>query len=128
MTTTPAEARLQLAGAFSGGRFSPNGLRNFQLKFASADSLDEFLKWRDNPVTLAYLGALRVLMTTPPAGYVPTDSVELQFGVQSGVALAAQLADDPTSLFPSLFLSTSGQEAGSDEMSTEYSVAPDHAE
>ena len=127
MTLTPAEARLQLAGAFSGGRFSPNGLRNFQLKFATPESIDEFLKWRDNPVTLAYLGALRGLMATPPAGYVPADSVELQFGVQSGLALAAQLVDDPTSLYPSLFSSTSGRAVESDEMLTEYSVAPDHA-
>lgn len=127
MEPTPVEERLIAAGAVTGGRFSPNGLRNFQLKFATPASFEEFVKWRESPVTIAYLSALRALACTPPVGYVATDSIPVQFGVQSGVTLAAQLADDPTSLFPSLFSgSTSGAGAGTAGYpQTEYSVAPD---
>lgn len=89
--------------------------------------MNEFIKWRENPVTIAYLSALRALAVTPPAGYVQTDSVSVQFGVQSGVVLALSLAEDPTTLYPSLFTgATSGAAMdASESLQTEYTAAPD---
>ena len=129
MVSTPIEERLAVAPAVPGGRFTPNGLNSFISRFSTRESLNEFLRWRENPVTMAYLAALRALSATIPAGYLNRDSVELQYGVQCGLTLASALMDDPTSMYPQLFLTdpTSGGGGTADPLDTEYTAAPDSA-
>lgn len=124
---TPIEARLSYATSPSGGRFSRNGFTALTSRFATQESLNEFLRWRENPVTLAYLAAFRALAASMPPAYLNRDSVELQYGVQSGVQMAASLMDDPTILCPSLFsVPTSGPDPD-DQDATDYRIAPDAA-
>ena len=127
MTQSPVNERLTVSAAIPDGRFVPNGLRCFLSKFSEQSSMKDFVKWRENPVTIAYLSALRTLSVTPPAGYVNADSIEVQYGVQSGVTLALSLAEDPTALYPALFTGTSsGAPLGSTgSLQTDYSAAPD---
>lgn len=127
MEQTPVNERLTVSAAVPEGRFVPNGLRCFLNRFSAQASMNEFIKWRENPVTIAYLSALRTLSVTPPAGYVNAESIEIQFGMQSGVMLALSLAEDPTALYPSLFTgATSGADTiPSGSLQTDYSAAPD---
>lgn len=127
MARTPINERLHASTSVPGGHFVPNGLRCFIDRFSTRESVREFVKWRENPVTIAYLAALRTLSVTPPAAYVQPESVEVQFGVQSGVSLALSLAEDPTALYPGLFTgSTSGTDVALDASGvTEYTTAPD---
>lgn len=127
MALTPTEERMALAPSVSGGRFTPNGLASFISRFSTQESLNEFLRWREHPVTMAYLAALRALSATIPAGYLNRDSVELQYGVQCGLTLASALMDDPTSMYPQLFMTspTSGAGGPAETLDTDYSTAPD---
>ena len=129
MRPTPIEERLAIAPAVSGGRFTPNGVASFVSRFSTQESLNEFLRWRENPVTMAYLSALRGLSANVPAAYLNRDNVELQYGLQCGLSLAVSLMDDPTSVYPQLFMAspTSG-DPKAEETSTEYSTAPDSLE
>lgn len=126
MNQSPVNERLTVSAAVPGGRFVPNGLRCFVDRFSTSASMNEFIKWRENPVTIAYLSALRTLSVTPPAGYVQSENVKIQFGVQSGVMLALSLAEDPTALYPSLFTGTTSDAATTQgSLQTEYTAAPD---
>ena len=127
MVSTPIEERLAYAPGSSGGRFTPNGVASFVSRFSSQESLNEFLRWRESPVTMAYLAALRGLMVNLPPSHMNRENVELQYGVQCGLTLATSLMDDPTSLYPRLFTgSTSGPgTVAPDALPTEYTTAPD---
>ena len=128
MKLTPAEERVSLS-ATRGGRFSPGGLVDFLSFFSNKETLEEFLKWRGHPATVRFLGAIRGLSANVPPAYLNRDSVELQYGVTSGLGLAASLIDDPTSLFPELFTKEGGPTPGPggapEDQEAGYSVAPD---
>jgi hypothetical protein len=124
---TPAEERVSTATSPRGGRFSPGGLVEFLSFFSHREALEEFLKWRGHPATVRFLGALRAMAANVPPAYLNRDSVELQYGVTSGLGLAVTLIDDPTSLYPELFTkegSTPGP-GGAPEPEASYMVAPD---
>ena len=75
---------------------------------------------------MRFLGALRALSFNIPPAYLNRESIELQYGVSSGLGIAASLIDDPTSLYPDLFTKTEptpGQDDGVSD--TDYSVPPD---
>lgn len=122
-----AQERVHLASSAPSGNFSPGGASSFREKFRDAKSLDAFLKWRENPVTVAFLAALRSFSMTPPAAFINPESVEVQYGVQSGLVLACSLADDPSSVFPELFGGPVTVGAPEEDQ-LEYSTPPDRAD
>jgi len=121
-------ARVTLARSVSRGTFAFNGAEAFASRFSSEKSLNDFVAWRDHPVTRLYLGALRALAFTPPPMYISKDSVEVQYGMQSGVELAAMLADDPTSIYPDMFTGATSGAGGEMQADPDYAVPPDSAE
>lgn len=125
--SSPVTTRVALSGTRTPGRFSVGGVTAFCNMMIPAESFSAFMRWREDPITSAFLSALRDLAITPPAGYVSPSDVRIQFGVQSGLTLAATLADDPTALYPFLFTgsATSGGAARDESDATSYSVAPD---
>jgi hypothetical protein len=60
----------------------------------------------------------------PPPGYLDTEDIGAQYGVSSGISLAASFIGDPTVLFPHLF---SGAAPGDAPVIPEadYSVSPE---
>lgn len=127
MKQTPAEQRVSLSAVSPGGRFAPSGTADFVSWFSRAETVDEFLKWRGHPATVRFLGAIRALAFNIPPAYLNRDSVELQYGVSSGLGLAAALIDDPTSVYPELF-TKDGTTPGPGDLPEEdrsYSEAPD---
>lgn len=127
MKQTPAEQRVSLSAATPGGRFAPSGVADFVSWFSRAETMDEFLKWRGNPATVRFLSAIRSLAFNIPPAYLNRDSVELQYGVSSGLGLAAALIDDPTSVYPELFTKDGTTPGPGDhpEEDRSYSEAPD---
>lgn len=98
---SPAKKRAQIVRAKRLGMGSP--LAEMQMNFLSKESRDAFLEWRRHPVTLLMVDALREIALEPPAAYIDTDSIPVQYGVSSGLGLAAAVLDDPSVLFPHLF-------------------------
>lgn len=127
MRPTPIEERVSLASVTPGGTFTPNGVQAFTARFSTTESLNEFMRWRRHPVTLAYLAALRALAVSLPPGYLDRENLQVQYGVQCGVSLCATMADDPTALFPKMFTgSTSGPDSTDDgQLASDYTDAPD---
>ena len=123
---TAIQERVDLTMSAPSGRFSPGGASVFREHFLDAKSVSAYLKWRENPLTVLYLSALRSFAATPPAAYLNGESAEIQYGVQSGLTLALSLADDPTSVFPDVFGggATSGSNAQGEEP-TSYTTPPD---
>jgi hypothetical protein len=80
-----------------------NALAQLQLDMLRPEAHDDFETWRVNPVTMLMLDALRELAITPPASYIDTDSIEVQYGVSSALALASSFLNDPRVLYPFLF-------------------------
>lgn len=103
MSATPQEERVASAGFQRSGRLSPSGLADFLARYSSGDSVEEFVKWRSNPTTVRFLAAIRSLATNIPPAFLNRSSVELQYGVSSGLGLAASLIDDPSTVYPELF-------------------------
>lgn len=99
--TAPARARLQIARAKRLGLGS--ALAELQSNFQTKESRDFFGEWRRHPVSMMLVDALRELAMEPPAAYVDTDSIPVQYGVSSGLGLAASILDDPSVLYPHLF-------------------------
>ena len=98
---TPAQQRLDLSR-----RRRPcvgSALVELQRRFQTPLSRGVFNEWRNNDNTILMLEALRELSQTPPPGYLDTDSIPVQYGVSSGLSLAANFIDDPSVLFAHLF-------------------------
>lgn len=74
-----------------------------QAQLLSPASEGAFLEWRNNPTTLLMLEALREIAVTPPAGYLDTDDIGVQYGVSSALSFAASFFADPRVMFPNLF-------------------------
>jgi len=98
---SPAQQRIQIARAKRFGLGS--ALKEIQLNFVTQESREVFGEWRRNPLTDMMISALRELAIDPPAAYIDTESIPVQFGVGSGIGLAAAVMDDPATLFPHLF-------------------------
>ena len=98
---SPAKKRVEIVRARRLGVGS--ALAEVQQCFSSPESRGAFNEWRNQPLTLMFVDALRELGVNPPAAYLETESIPVQYGVSSGLALAAGVLDDPSVLFPSLF-------------------------
>lgn len=98
---SPAKKRVEIVRAKRLGMSS--ALRELQENFLSKESRDVFHEWRTHHLTQLMVDVMRELALGPPAAYVDTDSISAQYGVSSGLGLAAAVFDDPSVLFPHLF-------------------------
>lgn len=98
---SPAVARMDLAKARRPGVGS--ALDHMQSQLLSPASEGPFLEWRSHPMTLMMLEAMREIAVTPPAGYIDTDDIGVQYGVSSALSFAASFFADPRVMFPDLF-------------------------
>lgn len=98
---SPAQVRLEIAR----GRRQPGGsaLVQLQLDLLGKSAAAEFESWRTHPMTLLMVDCLRELSMTPPAAYVATPDIGVQYGVSSGLSLASAFMSDPRTLYPFLF-------------------------
>lgn len=119
---TPAATRLALTRAKRTALGS--AVTELQQRFSTLESRALFNEWRGHPVTVLMVDLLRELCMTPPAAYIETESIPVQYGVSSGLSLAASVVDDPSVLIPELFSGvTSG--AGITKMpDADYSAEP----
>lgn len=98
---SPAQVRVAVTQARRLGAAS--ALQQLQFEFTAPEAVEKFNEWRVNPVTLLLLEALREIGVTPPAGYLDTDDIGVQYGVTSGIDLSYAFLSDPRVLYPSLF-------------------------
>ena len=98
---SPAVFRAELAKARGFG--TGGALEYLQQKFTPRQAEAEFLEWRNNPVTLLMIDAMRELSMTPPASQIDTDDLGVQYGVSSMAAFAASFFGDPRVVYPHLF-------------------------
>lgn len=98
---TPSQTRVAAVAARRLGL--GNALAQLRADFSGKSALGVFLEWRSNPVTLVMLDSLRELAMSPPVSYIDCDGVDVQYGVSSGLSLAASFMADPGSVFPDLF-------------------------
>lgn len=117
---TPQQTRARVVRARRLGLGS--ALAEIQERFQSPESRDAFGNWRRDPVTLMMLDALREIARTPPVGYIDTDEIGVQFGVSSGVDLAAAFLDDPSVLYPHLF--TGAAPGSAEPLPSDYAADP----
>ena len=61
--------------------------------------------WLRDPVTQRVLSLVKELAINPPSGVVSLDKLE-NYGLTSGLQLAARVMEDPTILFPQVFESS----------------------
>jgi hypothetical protein len=119
---TPAKKRLAVVRNRRNALGS--ALDELRLRFSTMESRGTFVEWRQNPTTVLLLDVLREMGVVPPAMYLEHDDIALQYGVSSGLALASQVLDDPTTLFPELFSAAPGSVAPA-KPDTPYPVPPD---
>ena len=100
---TPAEARVRVTAAKTPGFLVGGALRRLADKFTPVESASEFAAWRANPVSVLFLDALRELSRNPYRASVEHDDVLVEYGLTSGLQLSADILDDPSQVFPSLF-------------------------
>ncbi|MBM4043562.1 MAG: hypothetical protein FJ279_00460 [Planctomycetes bacterium] len=98
---SPAQQRAQLVRAKRLGLGS--ALKEIQLNFIVPEAREAFGEWRRLPITQLMIDVLREMAIDPPAAYLDTESIPVQYGVGSGIGLAAAVMDDPATLFPHLF-------------------------
>ena len=98
---SPAQVRVALTQARRLGAAS--ALQQLQFEFTSPEAVEKFNEWRIHPVTLLMLESLRELGVTPPAGYIDTSDIGVQYGVTSGIDLSHAFLSDPRVLYPLLF-------------------------
>lgn len=88
------------------------------------EALSRFHTWRTNPTTILMVEALRELVLDPSTAHHLKQTPEIEYGVTQGLALAAQMLNDPSSLFPELF-SRPAPEGGEHIPDPTYDVPPD---
>ena len=82
------------------GFYSPGGLIALrELLSADADA-SAFSAWRGNPLTEAFVSALRDLALQPAPAMLDCSEIPVQYGVTCGLQIAARLLDDPTAVVP----------------------------
>lgn len=94
-------------------------------RFNSKESVEDFIKWRNLPETLLLIDVLREISENPPAAFVATEDIGVQYGVSSGVSLAAAFLGDPTMLYRELFTGSSPGNPQGAMPEADFSVAGD---
>lgn len=98
---SPAAVRMDLAKARHQGVGS--ALDHMQSRLANPEDEGPFLEWRSHPMTLLMLDAMREIAVAPPAAYLDTGDIGVQYGVSSALSFAASFFADPRVMFPQLF-------------------------
>lgn len=99
--TTPGAIRVPMSG-HEGLAAPASGVLALRRHLSRAEMLDTFRKWADDPMTKLVLSAVRDLAVNGPLS-LDVKEMAVQYGVTSGLNLAAQLMDDPSVVFPELF-------------------------
>ena len=99
--TTPGAIRVPMSG-HEGLAAPASGVLALRRHLSRAEMLDTFRKWADDPMTKLVLSAVRDLAVNGPLSFDVKETA-VQYGVTSGLNLAAQLMDDPSVVFPELF-------------------------
>ena len=99
--TTPGAIRVPMSG-HEGLAAPASGVLALRRHLSRAEMLDTFRKWADDPMTKLVLSAVRDLAVNGPLS-LDVKETAVQYGVASGLNLAAQLMDDPSVVFPELF-------------------------
>lgn len=102
-----------------------SALAFLQENFLPKESVEAFIKWRNDPTTMLMIESLRELALNPPAGYVDTEDLGVQYGVSTGLSLAGSFFGDPTVLYPFLF---SGAAPGDAPVLPETDYSTGHGE
>ena len=119
----PATARARAAEARRPPALVGSALARMLSDYMPPASAEAFQKWRMLPETCLFIDCLRELALNPSHVNPDTDSFEVQYGVTSGLQLAAGLLSDPSSVFSYLF---TGLTPGAREpLETAYTTEPD---
>lgn len=97
MATASDRVAGAVTGAEPGARKPP--LRRLADVVADASSLDEYFEWADRPFGRLMVASLRDLALWGSPAAEGAD-VAVQHGMSLGLALAARLLEDPTSVMP----------------------------
>ncbi len=110
----PAHARVAYSEARSriGNGSGEDGISTFVKVFAPRESKAAFLEWKQNPITVRMIAALRAMAFHQPPMSQQVD-MAAQYGMTMGIVLGAQLLEDPASLLP-VFNADSPEEAEED--------------
>lgn len=105
--TEAARTRLDLGYYARTGALKDNPLIEASTLWGPDGDGDDLMRWINDPVTLRVVGLIQWLAANPPSGIVSVDKIE-NYGLTSGLQLAAQVMSDPTVLFPQAFISDQG--------------------
>lgn len=100
--TTPAINPLHARVGFAEAKSRTSGgdaISELTKEFATRESRARFQEWKNNSVTKQFLAALRAMAIHQPPMAQQTDIVA-QYGVTTGLMLAAQFLEDPASMLP----------------------------
>lgn len=101
---SPARERVIAAGV-PRGTMSQSGVSRLLQAFAPKESAKSFQEWASHPTTEIIRTALRDLALNGGTG--ASDPL-VAYGVTCGLSLAAQLLEDPSVVYPGLFLTDGG--------------------
>lgn len=92
----------RLSGARAGGRRA-SGLAALRAQFNAAESEKAFAEWAKHPVTALVRRALNDMALNGPVALATPESYAVQHGMTVGLGLAAQMLEDPSTVFPDMF-------------------------
>jgi len=84
------------------GVLVPNPVLEASVMWGPAGDTTALRAWLVDPVTVRVLGLIKELAVNPPSGLVGVDKIE-NYGLTSGLQLAARVMEDPTMLFPQVY-------------------------
>lgn len=123
MATAPLEKRVLAADGAPKGFMVQTGVA--ALRSALAGHAAIFAEWRRDKVTRRVVGALQDLLMHMPPEVSVQDSL-VQYGFTQGLALAIQLCNDPSLIWPDIFGKDPGARPG-DLPSMEFETSLDEA-
>jgi len=124
---SPGIARARLASE-DPRRLVGSNVSTLFSRFAAPDNIQEFLRWRDDPLTSLFIGAIRELGLTPEVASMDSTDHSVAYGLSQGCALCASLMDDPTSIYPGLFQVPTSGLPNTDDLVVDYSGQTDGPE
>ena len=107
----PVDERVAAQSNAQGVLATP-GVMRFRRLYAGQDKAELFQGWASLTGTKLLRDALRDMALHAPPALSGRDEYLVQYGMSLGLNLAAQLAEDPSSVFPELFRSEDGRARG----------------
>ncbi len=118
--TTPGAIRVPASG-HEGLATPASGVLALRRSLSGTEMLGAFRKWAEDPMTKLILSAVRDLAVNGPLA-LDVKETAVQYGVTAGLNLAAQLMDDPSVVFPELFVGIDSSSQALPEENYETSV------